>query len=242
LILLLPLQSFVFFWLFLRFGLRVRTAFISSLTLGSYSEFALITSAAAIEVGWLKSSWAPIVALLVASSLGVAAPLNRRSHQLYARLEPWLLRFEPKGPHPDREPTSLELSDWLIVGMGRTGGSAYQLFAARGERVTGLDSDPVKLEAHRSKGRRVLYGDAEDPELWENLDLKGLKGILLTMPELEAKLEAIRGLKARGFTGVIATTGYHPEEGPILQEAGATLIFQPFAEAGERMAERVLEA
>lgn len=242
LLLLLPLQSFVFFWLFLRFGLRVRTAFISSLTLGSYSEFALITSAAAIEVGWLESSWASVTALLVAVSLGVAAPLNRRSHQLYARLEPWLLRFERKGPHPDHEPTGLGLTDWLIVGMGSTGVSAYTLFEARGERVTGLDSDPVKLEAHRAKGRRVLYGDAEDPELWENLDLKGLKGILLTMPELEAKLEASRGLKTRGFAGIIATTGYHTEEGSILQEAGATLIFQPFAEAGERMAERVLEA
>jgi glutathione-regulated potassium-efflux system ancillary protein KefC len=179
---------------------------------------------------------------LVALSLALAAPLNRRSHQLYGRLEPWLSRFEPEGPHPDREPTSLGLSDWLIVGMGRTGGSAYKLLESRGERVIGLDSDPAKLEAQRVKGQRVLYGDAEDPELWENLDLQGLKGVLLTMPELEAKLEAIRGLKTRGFAGVIATTSYHPEEGPVLQEAGATLIFQPFAEAGERMAERVLEA
>jgi glutathione-regulated potassium-efflux system ancillary protein KefC len=242
LLLLLPLQALLFFWLFLFFKLRVRTAFIGALALASYSEFGLITTAAAIEGGLLESSWASLIALLVAASLAVAAPLNRRSHQLYARLEPWLLRFENRGPHPDREPTSLGLSDWLIVGMGRTGGSAYTLFEARGERVTGLDSDPVKLEAHRSKGRRVFYGDAEDPELWENLDLKGLKGILLTMPELEAKLEAVRGLKARGFAGIIATTGYHPEEGSMLQEAGATLIFQPFAEAGERMAERVLEA
>ncbi|MGL4609068.1 MAG: cation:proton antiporter [Trueperaceae bacterium] len=242
LLLLLLLKVLLFFWLFLRFRLRVRTAFVASLTLASYSEFGLITTAAAIDGGWLESSWAPIIALLVAVSLAVAAPLNRRSHQLYARLEPWLLRFEPKGPHPDREPTSLGLTDWLIVGMGRTGAAAYKLFEARGETATGLDSDPVKLEAHRKKNWRVLYGDAEDPELWENLDLGGLKGILLTMPELEAKLEAIRGLKARGFTGVIATTGYHPEEGSILQDAGATLIFQPFAEAGEGMAARVLEA
>jgi predicted Kef-type K+ transport protein len=106
LLFLLPLQALFFFWLFLAFKLRVRTAFIASLALASYSEFALITSAAAIEVGWLEFTWGPLIALLVAVSLAIAAPLNRRSHQLYARLEPWLLRFESKGRHVDSEPTN----------------------------------------------------------------------------------------------------------------------------------------
>jgi Trk K+ transport system NAD-binding subunit len=151
-----------------------------------------------------------------------------------------LLRFERKGQHADDEPTSLGGAEWLVVGMGRTGGAAYKMLASQGFRVLGLDADEGKLDAHRAKKRQVRYGDAEDPELWQRLDLSGLKGVLLTLPDLEAKLRAAQGLKQRGFSGIIAATSYHREEDPLLQEAGVTLISRPFAEAGERLAERAL--
>lgn len=237
----LPLQLAIFFGLFVLFGLRARTAFVSSAALGTFSEFTLITSSAAVRNGVLDESWGTLLALVVAASLVLAAPLNRRVHWLYDRLEPYLLRFERSGYHPDREPTRLGQARWLVVGMGRTGGAAYKLLEREGERVVGLDADPAKLEAHRAKGRRVLYGDAEDPELWERLELSGIRGVLLTMPDFEAKLRAVEGLRRRGFPGLIAVTSYHLEEDPLFEKAGVSFIFHPFAEAGERLAERALE-
>jgi glutathione-regulated potassium-efflux system ancillary protein KefC len=239
-ILLLPLKAALFFVLFVLFGLRARTAFVTSVSLSSYSEFALITSVAAVEGGLLPESWSQLVGLVVAVSLALAAPLNRSVHNLFQRYERFLLRFERKGLHADDEPTSLGGAEWLVVGMGRTGGAAYKMLAGQGYRVLGLDADEGKLEFHRAKKRQVRYGDAEDPELWERIDLEGLRGVLLTLPDLEAKLRAARGLKQRGFSGVIAATSYHREEDPLLQEAGANLISRPFAEAGERLAERAL--
>ncbi|WP_119356751.1 cation:proton antiporter family protein [Meiothermus granaticius] len=240
LLLLLPLKALLFFGLLVGFGLRSRTAFVTSAALTSYSEFALITVAAAIQAQILPEGWGPMMGLLVALSLALAAPLNRGVHALYVRLEPFLSRFEGRGVHPDAEPTRLEGAEWLIVGMGRTGGAAYKLLERQGQQVVGLDADPDKLERHLAKGRRVFYGDAEDIELWDRLELRGLKGVLLTMPDLEAKLRGVQALKVRGFAGIIAATSYHREEDPILEQLGATLIFQPFAEAGERLAERAL--
>lgn len=239
-LLLLPLKAMLFFVLFIAFGLRARTAFVTSASLSSYSEFALITSVAAVEGNLLPESMSQVVGLVVAVSLAVAAPLNRSVHGLFQRHETFLLRFERKGKHADDEPTSLGGAEWLVVGMGRTGGAAYKMLERQGFRVLGLDADEGKLDAHRAKKRQVRYGDAEDPELWERLDLRGLSGVLLTLPDLEAKVRAIQGLKLRGFPGTIAATSYHREEDPILAEAGATLISHPFAEAGERLAERAL--
>lgn len=240
LVLLLPLKAGLFFFLLVGFGLRARTAFVSSIALTSYSEFALITSVAAVEGELLPASLSQTISLAVALSLALAAPLNRAVHRLYQRYEPLLLRFERKGRHADDEPTSLEGAEWLVVGMGRTGGAAYKMLTGKGHKVLGLDADEGKLEAHRSKKRNVRYGDAEDPELWERLDLTGLKGVLLTLPDLEAKLRAAEGLRRRGFEGIVAATSYHREEDPQLQAAGVTLISRPFAEAGERLAERAL--
>ena len=239
-VLLLPVKVALFFGLFIAFGLRARTAFVTSVSLCSYSEFALITSVAAVEAGLLPESWGQLIGLLVAVSLALAAPLNRSVHGLFQRYENFLLRFERKGRHADDEPTSLGGAVWLVVGMGRTGGAAYKMLERQGFRVLGLDADESKLETHRAKKRQVRYGDAEDPGLWERLNLDGLRGVLLTLPDLEAKLRAARGLKQRGFAGVIAATSYHREEDPLLREAGVTLISHPFAEAGERLAERAL--
>ncbi|KGQ21401.1 cation:proton antiporter family protein [Thermus filiformis] len=241
LLLLLP-KGALFFALFLLFGLRARTAFLGSLYLTNYSEFALIVAAGLSQRGAIPEGLLPNLALLVALSMALSAPLARLGHGLYARLEPWLVRLERKERHPDEEPKSLGAADWLIVGMGRTGGAAYKFLERAGARPVGLDADPAKLERHRAKGRRVLYGDAEDPELWEQLRTEGLKGVILALPDLEAKLRAVQGLRRRGYRGLIAATSFHLEEDPVLEAAGADLLFHPFAEAGERLAERALEA
>ncbi len=240
-IILLPLQAILFFWLFLRFGLRARTAFVTSAALTSYGEFALIVVKPLIDNGQLENGWVSLLGVTIALSLAISAPLNRVIHNLYQRLEPWLLRFETQIQHIDREPTQLGKTNWLVIGMGRTGAAAYKQLETTGQRVIGLDNDPAKLERHRAKGRRVLYGDAEDPELWENLELSGLSGILVTTPDFEARMLALEGLKRRQFKGKIGVLSHHLEEESNLEKAGATLIFRPFAEAGERLAQKALE-
>ena len=60
-----------------------------------------------------------------------------------------------------------------------------------------------KAEQHRKAGRRVLYADAEDPGFWSHLDLYGVEVVVLSMPEMEAKLIATRQLRKRGFAGLV---------------------------------------
>jgi glutathione-regulated potassium-efflux system ancillary protein KefC len=236
----LPLQGLLFFALFTRFGLRSRTAFVTALALSSYGEFALIVVAPLIANGKLEAGWASLLGLVIAVSLGLTAPLNAAVHRLYDRLEPWLLRFERHDGHPDSEPTDLGEARWLVVGMGRTGGAAYKQLEASGAKVVGLDNDPERLERHVLKGRTVLYGDAEDPELWDRLGLSGLDGVIVTAPDLEARVRSLEGLKRRGFAGTLATVSHRTEEEPLLEKAGATLVFRPFSEAGELLAARAL--
>lgn len=238
---LVPIKGLIFFALLIWLGLRARTAFVTSAALSSHSEFALILLAVVIERGLVPPELGPALGLAVASSLALTAPLNRSIHQFWTRLEPFLVRFERAGFHPDLEPTDLGPATWMVVGMGRTGGAVYKLLERQGHAVVGLDADPNKIEKHRAKDRQVMFGDAEDPELWQKLDLSRLQGVLLTVPDVDAKLFALEGLAKREFRGIRAVTSYHLEEEPELERAGASLIFRPFAEAGERLAERALE-
>jgi hypothetical protein len=238
--LLLPLQGVLFFVLFLFSGLRARTAFVSSLALMTYSEFALITTNAMVTAQLLSPDWKSIISLAVAGSLAVAAPLNRFSNQIFSRLEPYLSRLEKKSGNPDRLPESIGMAEWLVVGMGRTGVAAYLTLHQEDQRVVGLDSDPIVLEKVLRKGLRVVYGDAEDSELWDRLPLKRLKGVVLTMSEFEVRTKTVKQLRHKGFSGQIGTICLHAEEKQLLEKMGANFVIHPLYEAGCQLAKQVM--
>ncbi len=241
LLLLLPLQGGLFFVLFVLAGLRARTAFVSSLALMTYSEFALITTGAVVNANLLPEEWKSIISLAVAGSLAIAAPLNRYSHRLFSWAEPVLIRFERKSGHPDRLPESFGASEWLVIGMGRTGVSAYQALHKQEKRVVGMDADPTVLENLLADGRRVVYGDAEDTELWSELPLERIKGVILTVPAFEVRCAAISQLRKRGFTGQIGTICYYSGEERELARLGANLILHPLVEAGNQLVKQILD-
>jgi predicted Kef-type K+ transport protein len=241
LLLLLPLKAGLFFFILLAFRLRARSAFLASLSLASYSEFALIVIDLAADNGWFAADAVVLLSLTVALSFAVAAPVNRFAHGLYGRWEPWLTRFEHDEHHPDEQPLALGNATILIMGMGRVGTGAYDFLGKR-YRVVGLDSDPDRVVRLVHEGRRVLYADSEDPFFWQKLKIDRLYCILLAMPDPEAKQIAIRELRRRDYQGLICATITFDDEAREMQAAGVNVIFNHYREAGVGFAERAWEA
>jgi len=103
-----------------------------------------------------------------------------------------------------------------------------------------LDADPTVLESLRSSGKRVVYGDVEDSELWSGLPLERVKGIVITVPTFEARCIAISRLRKRGFNGQIGTICYHGDEEVKLKNLGANFVIHPLVEAGNQLAKQML--
>ncbi|MFO7788750.1 MAG: cation:proton antiporter family protein [Halospina sp.] len=232
----MPLKGLLFFALLILFRLRARNAFLGALSLTSYSEFGLIVAAGVLE------EWLVPLAITVAVSFLIAAPLNRIAHPLFDRLESRLRRYERRSYHPDEQPVSIGVAEILIVGMGRTGQAAFQSVDGAGLTVVGMDADPDKVEKQRGKGRNVVYADAEDIELWQGLDFTGLNAVILAMPHLEGKLIAARNLRKMGFTGPIVANAFHDDEAEPLLRAGVSETYQAMAGAGIGIADKTREA
>ncbi len=240
LLVLLPAQGVLFFFLFLMAELRARTAFVSSLALMTYSEFALITTGEVVKAGLLSPEWQAIISLAVAGSLAVAAPLNLFSHGLFAWAEPVLIRFERRSHHPDHLPDSFGVAEWLVVGMGKTGVAAYQALCAQEQRVVGLDSDPAVLEEMLAVGRRVVYADVLESEMWGRLPLERVKGIILTLPSYDSRITVIKQLRKHGYAGQIGAICYQVEDEGKLKQQGANFVIHPLSEAGKLLAEQIM--
>ncbi|MEH8020627.1 cation:proton antiporter [Rheinheimera metallidurans] len=230
--LLLPIKALLFFLLLVFFKLRARSAFLASLSLTNYSEFGLIVASVVLP------QWLIPLALTVAISFVISAPLNRFAHPLYDRLCNRLLKFERNIHHPDEQPISLGEAEILIMGMGRTGNAAYHYLEDK-RNIIAMDSDPAKVLEHKSKGINIFYADAEDQIFWQGLNFGAVEAVILSMNDVEAKMIAARKLRDAGFKGFIVSHSMHDDEARDIIAAGADQTYLTMSEAGVGIAEHV---
>jgi predicted Kef-type K+ transport protein len=230
--LILPLKALLFFLLLVLFKLRARSAFLASLSLTNYSEFGLIVASVVLP------EWLVPLALTVAISFVISAPLNRLAHPLYDRLCNRLLKLERNIHHPDEQPVSLGDADVLIMGMGRTGTAAYN-YLQPGRKIIAMDSDPAKVSDHQRRGINIFYADAEDQVFWQGLDFGKVEAVILSMNDVEAKVIAAQKLRAAGFQGFIVSHSMHNDEAKEIIAAGADQTYLTMSEAGVGIAEHV---
>jgi predicted Kef-type K+ transport protein len=233
---LLPLKTLLYFLLLVAFKLRARSAFLASLSLGNYSEFSLIMASVLIP------EWMVPLAISLALSFVISAPLNRIAHPLYERLARRLIPLERNIRHPDQQPVSLGNARVLVIGMGRTGTAAYEHLARHAVALIALDSDLTKVEQQRQLGRNIEFADAEDQLFWQEVDLRQLDSVILSMNDVESKVIAAQQLRRRGFKGMVLSHSIYPDDAEKINAAGANKTYQTMSQAGVGLAEHLLEA
>ena len=242
LLLLVPVKTVLFFGLLSAFRLRARTALLGALSLANYSEFGLIVAAVAVANGWIGGEWLIIVAIAVALSFMLAAPLNQAGETLYARFRPLWLRFESARRIAAEQAIDIGDTRAIVFGVGRVGSGALEALRGRFDgQVLGVDIDPETVSRRVAGGVRVIRGSATEPDFWDRLrlDPARVELILLTMPNLGENLLAVRQLERAGYRGRIAAVAKYDDDMEQLRAAGVDSVFNLYAEAGSGFAEHV---
>lgn len=237
LILLLPVKFILFYLLFVAFKFRARTGFLASTTLTAYSEFTLIAGVVASSNGYIPEESIVVLGLLTAISYALNSPFTQHEEKIWRKWENFLFRFERDAKHPEHETVSLGSAEFLIVGMGNAGRAAYDKLREQSKAVVGMDIDPDRIERNLKAGRRVVYGDIQDTDLWTNIDIHKIRSVMIAMGNQSVKENATRTLRLSGYTGLIYVLTMREEEAEVMRLAGASAVSIPIKEAGERLAE-----
>jgi predicted Kef-type K+ transport protein len=242
--LLVPLvfvKSALFYGLMTRFKLRARTSLLATLNLSNYSEFGLIVAAIGVANGWINAGWLVVISIAMSLSFVVAAPLTSRDDKIYNSYRPFWQKYQRAERLTDDQLMDTGNASVAIFGMGRVGTGAYdKMCELQGDTVVGIDFDAEQVRRHRQEGRNVMRGDPSDADFWELVErVPSISLVMLALPTLTASLDALEQLREIGFKGGIAATARYPDEEARLREAGATAIFNIYAEAGAGFADHV---
>ncbi|MDZ7686409.1 MAG: cation:proton antiporter family protein [Gammaproteobacteria bacterium] len=239
--LLIFLRPLIYYFLFVAFKLRARTALLSSLALFNYSEFGLIVSAAAVSEGILPTEWVTTLALAVTISFFIATPFNAAAHNIYNRLGGWLHRFERDERLPQEQPADLGDAEIVVLGMGRIGKGAYHyLEKVYPNRIVSVDENYDKVIQHRDAGINCVHGDANDHDFWHHGDLQSRQLILVSLTNHSENMMVIRLAREMGFENNLAVVSRYPDEERELNAMGC-ITFNLYGEAGHGFAEHVMD-
>ncbi len=172
----------------------------------------------------------PLLAATVISM--VISPLVIRHNR---RITRFLLR--ERGP-PQLEPRELESTRALaerdhvvICGFGRVGQNIARVLEQHGFEYIALDLDPVRIRAGRQAGDALIYGDARQVEVLENVGLANASCVVITFASPAISLRILTSVrKLRADVPVLVRT-QDDSKLDELQNAGATEVVPETFEA-----------
>jgi Kef-type K+ transport system membrane component KefB/Trk K+ transport system NAD-binding subunit len=226
-------------------GYRKRTGFLAGIAGTPLSEFGLIFTAMAAGQGLIGDDVVGLVTVIALLSISISTYFIIYSNQLYLKLSRVLTIFE--RVHPYREDASgnaenLPRADVILFGLGTYGSAIAEHLLDHGKRVMGVDFDPQALHEEFPEGMATVYGDAEDPEVFDYLPLKEARWILSALPARDSNLTLLKAIRDHGFEGKIVLSARTSHDAWTLRQAGADLVLCPFNDAAEQAADSLTEA
>jgi Kef-type K+ transport system membrane component KefB len=219
-------------------GYRSRTGFLAGLTVAQISEFSILFVAMGISMGHIGSSALALTTLVGITTITVSTYMILYSHPLYARLAPWLRRFERARPFRELEvdtgAPAVDHPEVLLVGLGRYGNQVLAKLVEAEVRVLGIDFDPEVARDLHHAGMPIRFGDGEDADFVESLPVAHAGWLICTLPEARANLAVIRAFRAAGFTGRAVVAARDAVEAMDTTEVHR--VFQPFVDAADHAA------
>ena len=201
-----------------------------------------IGDALGVSLGHLNQSTVGLVTLVGSITISASTYMILYSHELYARLGPYLGWFERKVAHRemDRLDDNNEGVDVLLSGLGRFGSSLANMLRERGCRLLTIDFAPAAVRLHEREGYHASYGDAEDPEFIATLPLESAMWVVSTLRDRALNRTLLQGLQQQGFRGKVAVSSSTGHEAEGFRQNGADLVLVPYADAAKEAADKLV--
>ncbi len=209
-------------------GYTKRNSFLSGLTVAQISEFSLIVITMAIAAGHIPSEVLSLVTAVGLITFTGSTYMILYSNQLYSFLSPYLSVFEKKGKKVDEKSHHKHKQyDVILFGYNRIGFDVLRSLKKLKKKFLVVDFNPEIIAQLSEEGYDCKYGDANNDEFLNEINLTKAKMIISTIPTIETNLLLLYKIRSVNKKAIISVVSHQIEESLRLYEAGATYVVMP---------------
>lgn len=208
-------------------GYNRRTVFYTGLAIAQISEFSLILATLGFELGHLSREILSLITVVGLITIAGSTYLILYSDALYKLFGPWMRFLElnkkpSKGSGRDkREYTT------LLFGYDRVGAHFIKAFQKIEQKTLVIDFNPESIAKLQNDNILYEYGDAEDVEFLNELDLAHVTIAVSTIPEFKTSCILIDTLRKANPKVIIIVISHTAQEAKELYHRGATYVIMP---------------
>jgi len=215
-------------------GYTKRASFKTALSMSQVSEFSLVFVVAAVASGVVSAQVQAVVSVTALVTFAASAYLMKYDDKLYIKLEHYLRLFERKIIRFEQ---AGEAHNYSIVVFGyRKGGQEFiRTFKAMKKRFIVVDYDPDAIELLDKQGVHLLYGDATDPELIEEIGLDHAKLIVSTISDYKTNEFLTHWIHNNNPNAVLICSAETATQASLLYSKGAAYVMMPHFIGSEKI-------
>ena len=204
-------------------GYRKKINFFTAINFTQVSEFSLILLMLAQKVSGISSDIISLITLVSLITIAVSSYIVLYGANIYPFFQKFI--YERKVLRSNK--VLNENYDVILFGCNRMGGDFLELFGELGKKFLVIDFDPEKIKELEGAKITCRYGDADDNEFLEELNLGKTKMVISTIPDFETNQFLIGKIKAENSEVVVIVISHDVEEAIGLYESGATYVITP---------------
>ncbi len=202
-----------------------RTSFFAGLTVAQISEFSLILLMLGVKLGHVQNDILSLVTLVGLITIAGSTYMIIYAETIYDKISGWLEIFEKKKTKEIKN--IIEKYDIILFGHNRIGYDFIKSFNKIKKDFLVVDFDPQIIKYLNNKKIPNRYGDADDNEFLNELNLEKIKMAVSTIPEYKTNLLLIKKIRQVNKKAVIISISHNISEAEKLYKKGASYVILP---------------
>jgi Kef-type K+ transport system membrane component KefB/Trk K+ transport system NAD-binding subunit len=204
-------------------GYRKKVNFLTSINFTQVSEFSLILLVLGQQVSGIGDNIISLITLISLITIAISSYIVLYGGKIFPIVQH--LVFERKNAKVGH--TATDAFEVVLFGCDRMGTDFIDVFKELGKNFIVVDYDPEKIKELDEMKIKCRYGDADDNEFLEELNLTKAKMIISTIPDFETNQFLINKIRSETEDVVVMVISHDADEAIGLYQAGATYVITP---------------
>jgi Kef-type K+ transport system membrane component KefB/Trk K+ transport system NAD-binding subunit len=207
-------------------GYKRKTSFMAGLTVAQISEFSLILATLGFNLNHIDQNTLSLITIVGIMTIAGSTYLILYADKLYPILEKYLKLLEYRKTSQSEE-SHRDNYDVILFGYDRVGPGFVKTISKITQSYLVVDFNPDAISRLKQAGTPHRYGDAEDLDFLDELNIDKSKLVISTIPDNHINELLTKTIRRTNTKSIIITISHDYEQAKSLYQAGATYVFVP---------------